>query len=143
MMIRELTIDRYDEVLALMERTPGVSVRDADSKEGAARYLSRNPGLSFVAEVDGKIVGCAFSGHDGRRGYVQHVIVDLPFRRRGIAQALVRRCLDGLQREGIVKAHLDVLSSNIDAQLYWQKRGWERRHDIVRYSWVPDGEKNA
>ena len=89
MKIAELTIDRYEELIALFERTPGVSVRDADSKESTARYLARNPGLNFFAEEDGRIVGCAMCGHDGRRGYLQHVVVDPPFRGRGIAHALV------------------------------------------------------
>ena len=50
MTILDLTIDRYHEVLALMARTPGVSLREADSPVATARYLSRNPGLSFLAE---------------------------------------------------------------------------------------------
>jgi len=32
MKITELTIDRYDDVLALMKRTPGICVREADAK---------------------------------------------------------------------------------------------------------------
>lgn len=80
MKITELSIDRYDELIALFLRTPGVSVRDADSREATARYLARNPGLSFMAEENGKIIGCAMSGHDGRRGYLQHVVVDPPYR---------------------------------------------------------------
>ena len=33
MKITEYTIDRYDEVLVLMHKTPGASTRDADSRE--------------------------------------------------------------------------------------------------------------
>ncbi|MGH8017201.1 MAG: GNAT family N-acetyltransferase [Opitutaceae bacterium] len=61
-----------------------------------SRYLRRNPGLSFVAEVDGQIVGYAMAGDDGRRGYLQHVAVDVAYRRRGIAQTLISRCLAAL-----------------------------------------------
>lgn len=142
MKITELTIDRYDEVLALMKRTPGVSVREADSKEAVARYLARNPGFSFVAE-EGGIIGCAMCGHDGRRGYLQHVIVDEPYRRRGIAQALVNRCLDRLEEAGIVKTHLEVFVTNGLANDYWQKRGWQRRDDTHRYSFVRSPNPNA
>ena len=38
MKITDYTIDRYDEVLVLMQKTPGVSIRDADSREATARY---------------------------------------------------------------------------------------------------------
>src|SRR6478735_9018685 len=127
MRITELTIDHYEEAIALFMRTPGVSVRDADSEEATARYLSRNPGLSFVAEKGGRIIGSAMCGHDGRRGYLQHVVVDPPHRGCGIAHALVTRCLDRLEESGIVKVHIDVLVTNDLANEYWKKKGWTRR----------------
>jgi ribosomal protein S18 acetylase RimI-like enzyme len=135
-------MDHYDEVLALMRRTPGVSIREADSKEATARYLARNPGFSFVAEEEG-VIGCAMCGHDGRRGYLQHVIVEEPHRRRGIAQALVTRCLDRLEEAGIVKTHLDVFLTNDLANDYWTKAGWKRREDTYRYSFVRSTNPNA
>ncbi len=143
MKIAELTIDRYEELIALFERTPGVSVRDADSRDSTARYLARNPGLNFVAEEDGRIVGCAMCGHDGRRGYLQHVVVDPPFRGGGIAHALVTRCLDRLEEAGIMKVHIDVYITNDLANEYWTKRGWTRRDDIYRYSLIRSQNKNA
>jgi ribosomal protein S18 acetylase RimI-like enzyme len=142
MQITELTIDRYDELLALMKRTPGVSVREADSKDAIARYLARNPGLSFVAE-EGRIIGCAMCGHDGRRGYLQHVVVDEQYRRRGIAHALVNRCLDRLEEEGITKTHIDVFITNDLAIGYWTRSGWKLRDDIYRYSFTRSTNPNA
>lgn len=143
MKISEMTIDRYEEVIALFKRTPGVSVRDADSQEATARYLARNPGLSFVAEVDGRIIGSAMCGHDGRRGYLQHVVVDPPYRGAGIARALILRCLDRLEQAGILKVHIDVCVTNDLANNYWKKRGWTRRDDIYRYSYFPSNNPNA
>ncbi len=136
-------IERYDEWLALMKRTPGVTVRDADSRSAMARYLERNPGLSFVAEVDGKIVGCALCGHGGRRGYLQHVIVTPEHRRRGIANALVTRCLDELEKIGILKTHIDVFVTNEVGNAYWRRRGWRLRDDILRYSYIRSKNENA
>ena len=68
MNIHELSIARYDEVFALWQTTPGISIREVDSRDAIARYLKRNPGLSFLAEIKGKVVGTALCGHDGRRG---------------------------------------------------------------------------
>ncbi|HMV28870.1 MAG TPA: GNAT family N-acetyltransferase, partial [Anaerolineales bacterium] len=67
--IREMVIDDYDAIIVMFHETPGIMVRDADSRESTAAYLTRNPGLSFVATINGKIIGCVMSGHDGRRGY--------------------------------------------------------------------------
>lgn len=144
MTIHPLTPGRYEEVLAFLRGIPGVgSSREADSPAAVARYLARNPGLSFFAEMDGRVVGCAMSGHDGRRGYLQHVAVDPACRRRGIARALVQRCLAALAKEGIEKVHLDVYAANEAAHAYWAKSGWTRRDDIVRYSHTPPGRADV
>lgn len=62
-------------VFDLFRKTPGVTFRQADSKEAAKRYLERNPGLSFAAVADNEIIGCVMCGHDGPRGYLQHLVV--------------------------------------------------------------------
>ena len=142
--LRPMTIADHDAVIELMKRTPGVSFRDADSRESTARYLERNPGLSFVARVgEHQLVGCVMSGHDGRRGYLQHLVVLPEFRRRGIANALVQRCLLELERLGILKCHIDVFKTNALAQAYWERQGWTLRTDIHRYSFVRSGGANA
>lgn len=51
--IRAMTLDDYDTVIELMSATPGISLREADSRESTARYLARNPAMSFVAEIGG------------------------------------------------------------------------------------------
>ncbi|MGV3591926.1 MAG: GNAT family N-acetyltransferase [Gammaproteobacteria bacterium] len=143
MEIIEYVIERYDDVISLMRNTPGVSVRSADSKESMERYLNRNPGLSFLAVDGNEVIGCAMCGHDGRRGYLQHVIVAPSYRGQGIAQVLVERCLSALKRIGITKVHLDVFVTNELANRYWAKRGWTKREDINRYSLTLDDDENA
>ena len=142
-LISELTIDRYGDLMGLWRRTFGISVRDADSEEGTRGYLARNPGLSFIAAQGPKLIGCAMCGHDGRRGYLQHVIVDVAFRGRGIAQSLVARCLEKLAQAGIKKTHLDVMATNDSAIRYREHRGWRRRNDILRYSMICGSGPNA
>ena len=87
------------------------------------RYLLRNPGLSFVAVASDALVGCVMSGHDGRRGYLQHLMVLPSHRNQGIASSLVENCLGGLERLGILKSHIDVFQTNTLAQHYWGGAG--------------------
>lgn len=141
--IREMTVEDFERMIALMRRTPGVTVRDADSSEMVARYLNRNPGLSFVAEHGDELIGCVMAGHDGRRGYLQHLIVSPAYRNAGLATRLVSAALDRLQAEGIFKSHIDVLATNEAAMAFWDKIGWRRRTDIVRYSFIRDGGENV
>lgn len=133
----------YDAVLELMQNTPGISLRDADSREATERYLVRNPGMSFVAETEDRLIACVMCGHDGRRGYLQHLLVLPAYRRQGIAQALVERCLTALEPLGIHKCHLDVFKTNTRAAHYWQGQGWTLRTDIDRYSFTREGNENA
>ena len=141
--IRVMTIDDYDAVIQLMNQTPGVSVRQADSRQAVARYLDRNPGLSFVACSDDTVVGCIMSGHDGRRGYLQHLLVRPEHRGRGIGSMLVERCLDALGELGIQKSHVDVFKTNVMAARFWVRQGWKLRTDIDRYSCIRGGNENA
>jgi ribosomal protein S18 acetylase RimI-like enzyme len=144
MTIAAFSLDHYDEVLALWQDTPGICVRDADSHAATARYLARNPGCSFVALSDeARLIGSALSGHDGRPGYLQHIVVDPAFRHRGIAHALITRCLDALAAEGIAKMHIDVLTDNNLASAYWLRRGWKRRDNTYRYCLTYSGSENA
>ncbi len=138
-----MTIADYDSVIELMRQTPGISLRDADSRLATARYLERNPGLSQVAESGGQIIGCVMCGHDGRRGYLQHLVVSPGFRRRGIANALVEASLLKLEQLGIGKCHVDVFKTNTLASRYWESQGWKLRTDIDRYSLIRSQSDNA
>lgn len=144
--IRAMSIDDYDAVITLLSDTPGVSLRDADSREATARYLNRNPGLSLVALDEGKpgeLVGCLMSGHDGRRGYLQHLAVVPAFQRQGVARSLVVQCLSALAQLGIIKSHVDVFTDNELGRAFWASQSWALRSDIVRFSYVVGGNARA
>ena len=144
---RTMTINDYDAAIALWSESEGVRIRDADSREGIEKYLQRNPGLSFVAEVKGEgeeeLVGTIMAGHDGKRGYVQHLSVADSHRRMGIATQLVNHCLEALKSEGIQKSHLMILPENEAAQTFWASQGWAYRSDILLYSFVNGDNQNV
>lgn len=140
---RTMTINDYEAAIALWSESEGVRIRDADSREGIEKYLLRNPGLSFVAEVEGDLVGTIMAGHDGKRGYVQHLSVADSHRRLGIATQLVNHCLEALKNEGILKSHLMILPENKAAQKFWANQGWAYRSDILLYSFVNGDDPNV
>ena len=140
---RPLLADDYDALTQLWRGCAGLSIRDADSRDGIGRYLERNPGLSFVAEQDEQLVGSIMAGHDGKRGYIQHLAVAQALRRRGIASRLIGHSLDALKRVGIEKSHVHVLQSNADGLEYWTRMGWIRRSEIVMFSFINGENENA
>ena len=129
--IRRMTLRNYDAVFALWRETPGVGLdADSDSRAAIGRHLKRNPGLSFVACVGGRIVGAVLSGHDGRRGYLHHLAVAETHRRQGIGQALVSRCLAALARRHIPKCNIFVLRTNASGIAFWLHQAWLRREQV-------------
>ena len=132
--IREMVIQDYDEVLALWQTSEGVGLSDADSEESIGLYLNRNPGLSFVARDGEHLVGAVLCGHDGRRGYIHHLAVSKSHRRQGLGCALVERCLSALRRDGIGKCHIFVFAGSQDTSAFWKSIGWTRRVELVMMS---------
>jgi ribosomal protein S18 acetylase RimI-like enzyme len=114
----------------LWRRTEGVRLNEADEPAALARYLVRNPGLCFVAADGGVLIGTVLGGHDGRRGFLHHLAVAPERRRRGIGRALVERSLAALQREGVGKCHILVVSDNEEGRAFWERLGWSVRADV-------------
>ena len=139
---RCMRISDYDAVIKLWQDCEGLSLRDADSLNGIERYLGRNPGLSFVALEGTRIVGSIMAGHDGKRGYIQHLAVGEESRGRGVAGELVGHCLSALKSLGIEKSHVHVLKDNAVGRRYWSGRGWTERSEVVMYSFI-NGENDT
>lgn len=96
--------------------------------------------LSFVATVAGQPVGYSLNGYFGsdeavtgrRDGWIESLGVTRPWRRRGIAAALIARSLDAFSQAGFTHAMLGVDADNPSgaAGLY-SRLGFERLHRSV------------
>jgi ribosomal protein S18 acetylase RimI-like enzyme len=141
--ILELGSSDYDEVMALWQGTEGLTLREADSRAAVTQYLGHNPGLSFVARDDGRLVGAVLAGTDGRRGYLQHLAVAPTHRRRGVGTSLAKRVLEALKARGIAKCHLFVRCENLQARKFWEGLGWTARGDVMLMSHLDPSGANA
>jgi putative acetyltransferase len=126
-----MTAADYDAVFGLWRDADGVGLSEADEREAVATYLERNPGLSLVAFRADALVGALLCGHDGRRGYLHHVVVARSERGRGVGRDMVRAALDGLGRLGIAKANIFVYADNAEGQAFWRATGWSARDDLL------------
>jgi N-acetylglutamate synthase len=122
---REFVIDDYEEAIALWSAVEGVEICEGDSREEIVEYLRRNPGLSRVAVADGRIVGVALCGHDGRRGWIYHLAVAQSYRRRNVGSVLLESCMAGLRRTGLKRAIILVAGDNPAGHDFWLRNGWE------------------
>ena len=110
--VRSMQIEDYDQVYALWMTIHGFSIRTIDdSREGVERFLKRNPGISVVAELDGRVVGA-------------------------IGRAMVVHCMNALQQEGINKVSLIAFTKNDIGNAFWKQIGWTKREDLNYYDFV-------
>lgn len=136
-MLRIMTIEDYDEVYALWKQIHGFGIRSVDdSREGIERFLQRNPETSVVAVEDGRIVGAILCGHDGRRGCLYHVCVDVEYRMRGIGKSMVVFAMEALKREQISKVSLIAFTKNDIGNAFWNEIGWTKRKDLNYYDFA-------
>ena len=131
MNIRKMTIDDYEQIYNIwLESGNGLNDID-DSKAGIEKYLLRNPNTCYVVENNGNIIGSIMSGHDGRRGYIQHTSVLASERKKGVGKALVNSAVDALKSEGISKIALVVFAHNNPGNKFWEKMGFLTRTDLI------------
>lgn len=141
MPLRPATPADHSRLLALWSRTPGIRLRPEDAYAPFCAYLARNPGLSLLVEAEGEVVACLMAGHDGRRGYLQHLVVDEAFRGRGLARRMLDEVLARLAEQGIGKSHVFVLRNAPQALAFWRAQdAWGERDDIDVFSTLGKSE---
>lgn len=137
--IRETIEEDFEDISALLK---DANLRDHYfTRDRLRRMLERNPGLCYVAEDNGKVIGSVFATHDGAfRGHIQKVAVTIGYRRQGIASRLVQTIITKLEEAGIplIFAHaekdnlasIDLLHSlgfEIRNSHYLIDRGYKQR----------------
>ncbi len=132
--IREMTILDYEVSYELLSITSGIRLNESDNKENIKIFLDRNPGMSFVSETGGKVIGTVLCGHDGRRGFIYHLAVDPAFRMKGVGKKLIDKAIKNLGKKGILRCHLFVVKDNELGQTFWNKTGWTKRNDILVFT---------
>ena len=128
--VRPFEPAHIDPARDLWRETEHMCLGSADGPEDLRAFLRRNPGCSFVALEEGRLVGTCLGGHDGRRGHLYHLAVAPMHRRSGLGTRLVARCLNALREAGIGKCHAFVTRESPYGQLFWEPAGWDRRDDM-------------
>ena len=138
MVIREMTIEDYDEVYAMWQTTSKRALSKADERGQMERYLQHNKGMSQVAVINGKIVGTVLAGHDGRRGFIHHMAVLPEYRRKRIGHTLAEKAIEMIKSQGIDKTHIFCYQNNETGQSFWRDFGFNKREDVFVYSFDND-----
>ena len=133
--IRNARVDDYDSIIGLWQ-CAGLPYEPEgrDSREAVTRQIQRSGRLIFVAETeDGVLIGIVLGSHDGRKGLINRLAVDLAYRRRGIAQRLVRAAEEALKAEGIRVIGAQVEERNAPSMALFKRLGYVERRDIIYF----------
>lgn len=100
--IRRLQKSDYDEIIALF-RICGLNPRTKgrDSRSSITGQLRSNRASYLGAFDGGRLVGTVLGTHDTRKGWINRLAVHPDYRRRGIANRLVRSCERALRANGL------------------------------------------
>ncbi|MCL2634353.1 MAG: GNAT family N-acetyltransferase [Oscillospiraceae bacterium] len=135
MIIREFTLADHSAAFTIWQNTKGVCNCDKcmtlDKEEEIARFILRNPGMSFVAEQDGEVIGTVLAGHDGRTGIIYRLTVAEKIREKGIGKALVENAVKALKNEGLTTIKAFVLNDNDIGNIFWEKIGFKENDMAV------------
>ncbi|MBN2583461.1 MAG: GNAT family N-acetyltransferase [Planctomycetes bacterium] len=96
------------------------------------RMLTLAPGGMFVDRRDGRLVATGSAIHyDTRIGWIGMILVHPDYRRRGIASAIMQRCIDALREAGVESIKLDATDQGRPVYL---KLGFRDEQLGVRYA---------
>ena len=99
----------------------------------------RVPGrMNLVAKRGGTLVGYIFAMFIFDEMHVNKIAVTEHERRKGIADALMARCVEFARENAITSITLEVRKSNAGAQAFYRHLGFASTY--VRPRYYPDGE---
>lgn len=126
MKFREITVKDHAKLISFWK--VHYFVRGIDSLKYFKLFLEKNPNLSILAEENGEIVGTALGSFDGRRGYIQKLVVHKNFRRKGIGQQLVKRVVKKLQAAGALYIPISCEEETVP---FYEKCGFEKTGQVT------------
>jgi ribosomal protein S18 acetylase RimI-like enzyme len=131
--LRRLTIDDYDTVIALWQRSglPTVRPTGRDSRSEFEKQLRQ--GQIVIGLEDGnKLIGVVVATNDTRKGWINRLAIDPEYRRRGHGEELVHAAEEALSELGMKIMAALIEDYNMASLALFNKLGYGL-HPEVHY----------
>jgi ribosomal protein S18 acetylase RimI-like enzyme len=132
--IREFRIEDYDRVMELWaEGGLPLKPKGRDSRNNIALQI-RMPNVLFLVAEDGEggpVVGTVLATHDGRKGWINRLAVDVASRKRGIGARLVREAERRLEALGMDILACLIEDDNAVSMSVFEKLGYKKHPEII------------
>jgi len=113
-----------------LQRTQALTA-SALSHPGNRIYLveaGEPPAAVATLRVEIRLPGAGAPG----LGFITEVFVDPPYRRRGLARAMLARAEGFLREQGIVEVRLETQLGHAAAEAYWRRQGFQPFRTVWR-----------
>lgn len=133
--IRKMKITDYEPVIALWKKgNLPYRPQGRDSEQHIAQQLKQRTSLYFVAEHEGVIIGAILGTHDGRKGWINRLVVAPAFRKKGIAKRLVQEI-----EQQLTAMDIDIIACLVEdwnkvSENVFERLGYTKDPDILYYS---------
>ncbi len=131
--IRPLRLSDYAAIVEVIDLC-GLHARrrGRDSRKAIARQLRSKQNVYLGAFDGDRLVGTVFGTHDTRKGWINRLAVLPEYRRRGVAQRLVRAAERGLRAKGMLIFAALIDSTNVASRSLFAKLGYTTQ-DVLYY----------
>jgi ribosomal protein S18 acetylase RimI-like enzyme len=135
MKIRTLSIVDYEDMVDLWSRAElPFKPKGRESKEAISKEIMSHPDFFLGAFENGRLIGTAIISCDVRKGWINRLAVDVAYRNRGIAKALISESERILRKNGMRLFCALIETSNIASQELFEKAGYVKHRDIMYFS---------
>jgi len=111
------------------------------SRASLEKELSNKMAIYFVALEDDKVVGYGGMWHVITEGYITNIAVDKDYRRKHIADAIVKKLIEYAVEKEMIGVSLEVRVSNASAISLYKKNGFVL--EGVRKEYYDDNKEDA
>ena len=111
------------------------------SRASFEKELSNKMAIYFVALEDEKVVGYGGMWHVITEGYITNIAVDKDYRRKHIADAIVKKLIEYAVEKEMIGVSLEVRVSNASAISLYKKNGFVL--EGIRKEYYDDNKEDA
>ena len=135
MRIRTLSFVDYEDMIDLWSRAKlSFKPTGRDSREAISKEIKSHPDFFLGAFEGDHLIGTAIMSCDVRKGWINRLAVDVAYRNRGIAKALISESERILRKNGKRLFCALIETSNVASQELFEKSGYVKHHDITYFS---------
>ncbi|MFC1851899.1 GNAT family N-acetyltransferase [candidate division CSSED10-310 bacterium] len=133
--IRNFRIDDYDALISLWEEADiPFKPKGRDSHERIAAEIDRGIAIFLVVELDDRIIGAVLGTHDGRKGWINRLVVSPAYRKHGVATLLVQKVEKLLSDQGIGIFACLIENWNTNSHQFFERLGYRSFKEITYYT---------